>query len=257
MRLRLSLLAVVAALAACAHRTAELRMIERLADSGQWFAAREAATQTLKARPGRADVAARITALDRLAREQEENLEFDPRKYFYAQAYLDYFERRLFQRAVENMEQVLVFGLENAEILRFMDSAQIKAEAEREKTQRQIDALLERAAAHFRSGDLQEARRAADLVATLDASNAQAQQWQSKIRRAIVASAPAPARAAPPPRPAPDPAWVEARYHEAVKSYVRGDLAKARETLSEVVDRDPANDRCKRMLMRIEKELAR
>lgn len=335
--------ALILALANPSHAKSPERRIQKLVEEGQWLAAGELAQDLLKQAPEDPKIRRQLDALEQRVRKDAENLDFDPKRYFYAQAYMDYFKRQRYADAVDDMEQVLVFELENEEVLRFMDKAQARFAEE-------LKAVLGGIPALFESGKHPEALELARRALALDSSNASAKDWLKKIQSAMapppaqpeapaetklamtspypeaqappppepeasieqpgppepppaqaVATAPAePPKEAPPPQepasqgtevamapappaptaapprdspivamlppqarparpkpalPPPDPEWLESSYREALKAYVHRDLSKSRKILREMLARDPENERWKRTLQRIEKEL--
>ena len=210
----------------CAHQNSALRRHDDLVAAGQWLHARRSIDEISKQGPISAELAARLEQLNRRARYQVNNLEIHPLQYFYARAYIDYFENKRYHKAAEALRQVLIYELDNEEVVRF----------------------LELAKTHFESEEAErEKRLAQDLK--------RAQLLQAAIETAIASKAGQPAEAPPPPPP-PDPEWLEARYEEALTAYFKRDMSKARKIIEENVRQDPGNLRWKKVIERIDRELA-
>ena len=101
------------------------RRLQELTAEENWLTAGEFAQENLKEHPADAKVKGQLEILEQKVLRDADNLEFDPRRYFYAQAYLDYFKRQSYAQAKDDLEQVLSFDQDNEEVLRFIGKAQI------------------------------------------------------------------------------------------------------------------------------------
>lgn len=97
--------------------------MKKLAAQGRWLDARELGEELLKRNPADRGVKLQLKTLDRKAREGALNLDFNPRRYFYAEAYLDYFENRSYAGALDALDQVLALDQSNAEARKFREKA--------------------------------------------------------------------------------------------------------------------------------------
>lgn len=240
--LALSLLAPFLILSSSWAASGGARRVEKLGKQGRWFDAGELAQELQKASPRDERLRKAVEALEEGVRRDAENLDFDPKKYFYAQAYLDYFKRRRYADAAEGLEQVLIFELENEEVLRFLDKAQARSP--------KIEPATE--------PPLAEPPAAAPVIEARAVSLPPAARSLRLRPAATPALKPAPAAsvaARPRPKAPVDPEALESSYRAALKAYVQRDLSQARSILSELLDSDPQNERFKRALQRIGKEL--
>lgn len=264
----LKLVVLIALAAAPLWAASPAKRLRALIADGSWLSAGELAREMIESGEGAGKAEELLRGLEEKARQDAENADFNPRNYFYAQAYFDYFHKKRYKDAVEDLEQVLSFELENEEALRFMDKAQVLAEQEtRDRAARQ-QKLLRRARELFDAGQAAKALTVAERAVAEVPANAEAQELLDDIRR-LLEPPPLvmkPSRQGKPLRqvlrqakalPPPDPAWLESRYREALKAYVAKELDKAAAILNELLRRDPGNERWKKTLERIGKELPR
>ncbi len=154
-------------------KTPESR-VAALAAQGQWLGARELGEELLKQDPGNAQVKRALEALDEKVRRNTENLDFDPKKYFHAQAYVDFFSGH-YAQAVEDLEQVLVFELENEEALQFMDKAQALLSS-------QAKAMLGKLPGLYRASKYKEGIELSSSLLAISPHSAEAKDWLKRMQ---------------------------------------------------------------------------
>jgi tetratricopeptide (TPR) repeat protein len=254
---RWAILAAMLALSSCAHWKPPADELARLIDSGQLLTAREAAQTRLNASPDDAGAKAALVALGAKISALSENDDFNPIKYLYAQAYIDYHDRKKYASAVRRLAHILDYSMDNPEIVDFLEKAKDLAELERAATASAVAQENARAQSFFGSGQFGPALAAARAALKLDPQDASAQGWAARARQAMTPQAVAAIEPPRLPTEAPDPEELETHYEEAVKAYLRGDLAASRDFLLENVRLDPGRPKWRKTLRRIQNEMPR
>lgn len=216
--------------------------VKMLSDAGKWLEARQLAEELLKKNPKDRKLEAQLKAVDEKAKKAAESPEFDPKIYFYAQAYLDYYEKGRFARAMDSMDQVLALEEGNEEVKDFQERAQARvAEAmlaiDVGPTALQATGL--RGAVEPPSS---EGLSETGLRGALETPSG---EGLVETGRGLSGKVLSPS----------DPEWPESTYREALKAYVRKDHPKAVDLMRQLLAREPDNERWKKSLQRIEKEL--
>jgi len=214
--------ALLLALAGASEAASPERRLGKLMGKGQWLAAGELAREILAQSPENAKAKKLFEELEQRVRRDADNLDFDPQKYFYAQAYLDYFRGR-FADAVDDMEQVLTFELENEEVLRFMDKAQARISEEAKGILARLPGLLE-------AGKYEEASELAQRAAKIDPGNAEAREWPRKVQQA----------------------QVSGLLEQVSRLYEAGKSEEASELCQRALELDPASPQAKEWAKRIQ-----
>lgn len=242
-------------LCACAARPGPRRVQALLAD-GRWLYAREAAEEALRQAPNNQALVRAIADLDKRAENQAANSDFDPKRYFYAQAYLEFFKHKRYLKAVEDMEQVLSYELDNEELLHFMDRAQPKLEEEQRLAAEKVNSLIVDGVNAYREGDYARTLHCAQRALALAPADPRARKLAAKAQEALTPTLSPAVAAKSRSTPAPaDPEWLQARFEEALKAYIKGDILTTRDILRELVAKTPDNAQYQRHLDRIQKEL--
>lgn len=220
-----------------------VKRVKKLSDAGKWLEARQLGEELLKKNPKDRKLEAQLKALDEKAKKAAENPEFDPKGYFYVQAYLDYFEKRRWGRALDSMNQVLALESGNEEMKLFREKAETRVSEELVAMATGPAALQATGLRGAVEPPAAEGLSETGLRGALETPSAEGlveTGVRGEARKALSPS---------------DPEWPESTYREALKAYVRKDHPKAVDLMRQLLAREPDNERWKKSLQRIEKEL--
>lgn len=244
-------------LGACASSRTELRQINNFIAEQQFLKAGEFLREVLKANPGNKEAAQLLENTDKRMASDIQNPDFTPRRYFYAQAYQNFFHDHLYRQALEDLEQVMIFELENEEILEFLDKIYLSAKQDEQKTMKQVSALIKPIPGLVKSGKYAESLEQCSKALMLDPKNTRVLKLSARIGKLMGAAAKlkksktdltaAPAAASP--------VVIAQLYREALMLYMGGNQKQASAQLKKLLDMDPSNERAQKALQRIQNEL--